>query len=256
MSKLPARTGWEWFKQGATLFRKQPAGLTMLLFANFVISIVLSALPYFGPLVAVILIPSLSMAFMQACLNIENGEPVSLRLLGTGFRKPAVGSLCKLGVVYLLVSAVLTLLAGVLIDEGFWQQMRDQQAVPQKLNIDPGDMVGMFVLFLVDLAALISLAFAAPLIYWERMGTGKAIFYSFFAVVKSVRVFIVLLATWFGMFCVMGFVIALVLGPLHIAQAVMSGMLLIFVLLLQCAIYVGYRQIFGKPIEPATTANL
>jgi hypothetical protein len=252
MSKLPARTGWEWFKQGTALFRKQPAGLTSLLFANFVISILLSALPWFGPLIGVILIPSLSMAFMQACLKIENGEPVSLRLLGTGFRRPAVGPLCKLGVVYLLVSAALTLLAGVLIDENFWQQMRDQQAVPQKLNIAPSDMLGMFVLFLVDMAALISLAFAAPLIYWERMGTGKAIFYSFFAVLKSARVFIVLLAAWFGLFCAVCFVIALVLGPLHIAQAIMMAMLFIFVLLLQCAIYVGYRQIFGKPVEATT----
>ncbi|MGZ5200021.1 MAG: BPSS1780 family membrane protein [Telluria sp.] len=252
MSKLPARTGWEWFKQGAALFRKQPAGLTMLLFANFVISIVLSALPYFGPLAAVILIPSLSMAFMQACLMIENGEHVTLRVLATGFRRPAVAALCKLGVVYLLVSAVLALLASLLIDEAFWQQLRDQQAVPQKLDIAPGDMIGMFVLFLVDLSALISLAFAAPLIYWEKMGTGKATFYSFFAVVKSARVFVVLLAVWFGLFCLVCFVIALVLGPLHIAQMIMSGMLFIFVLLLQCAIYVGYRQIFGKPVEITT----
>lgn len=249
MSKLPARTGWEWLKQGFALFRKQPAGLTMLLFANFLISIVLSALPLFGPLVAVILIPSLSMAFMQACLMIENGERVTLGVLATGFRRPAVGSLCKLGVLYLLVSAVLTLLAGLLIDDAFWQQLRNQQAVPQKLDIAPSDMLGMFVLFLVDLSALISLAFAAPLIYWEKMGTGKATFYSFFAVVRSARVFVVLLAAWFGMFCAVCFVIALVLGPLHIAEMIMSGMLFIFVLLLQCAIYVGYRQIFGKPVE-------
>jgi hypothetical protein len=252
MSKLPARTGWEWFKQGAALFRKQPAGLTMLLFANFVISVLLAAVPVVGPLAAVILIPSLSMAFMQGCLMIENGERVTLRVLATGFRRPAVGPLCKLGVVYLIVSAVMTLLAAVLIDESFWQQLREQQAVPQKLDIAPGDMVGMLVLFLVDLSALISLAFAAPLIYWEKMGTGKATFYSFFAVVKSARVFATLLGAWFGLFCLVCFVIALVLGPFHIAQAVMYGTLLIFVLMLQCAIYVGYRQIFGKPVETAT----
>lgn len=251
MSQLPARTGWEWLKQGAALFRKQPAGLTALLFANFFISILLATLPVLGQFLAVILIPSLSMAFMQACLMIENGETVTLRVLATGFRKPAVAALCKLGVVYLIVSAVLTLLSGVLINDAFWQQLREQGSVPQKLDIAPRDLVGMLALFVIDLSALISLAFAAPLVYWEKMGPGKATFYSFFAVVKSARVFVVLLAAWFGLFCVASFFITLVLGPLHIAQAVMYGMLFIFVLLLQCAIYVGYRQIFGKPIEPA-----
>lgn len=256
MSKLPARTGWEWLRQGAALFRKQPFGLTSLLFANFFISLVLASLGMVGQFVAVILIPSLSMAFMQACLMIENGQTVTLSVLATGFRKPAVASLCKLGVVYLIVSAVLSLLSGVLINDSFWQQLRDQNTVPQKLDISPRDMLGMLTLFVIDLFALISLAFATPLVYWEKMGPGKATFYSFFAVVKSVRVFVVLLAAWFALFCVASFFITLVLGPLHIAQAVMYGMLFVFVLLLQCAIYVGYRQIFGKPIEPAPSHSV
>jgi hypothetical protein len=58
MNKIPASTGWSWLKQGASLFRRQPAALTTLLFANILISIAISALPVLGPLVAVVLIPS------------------------------------------------------------------------------------------------------------------------------------------------------------------------------------------------------
>ncbi len=260
MSKLPARTGWEWLREGAALFRKQPAGLTALLFANFFISILLASLPVVGQFLAVILMPSLSMAFMQACLMIENGETVTLRVLATGFRKPAVASLCKLGVVFLIVSAVMTLLSSVLINDAFWQQLRDQGSVPQKLDIAPRDMLGMLALFVIDLSVLISLAFAAPLVYWEKMGPGKATFYSFFAVVKSARVFVVLLGAWFGLFCLVSFFITPLFGLIGVSQAgifaVMYGILFIFVLLLQCAIYVGYRQIFGKPIEPVPSHSV
>ena len=45
MSALPARTGWDWLKQGVSLFRKQPAALTTLLFANILVSLFLSFVP-------------------------------------------------------------------------------------------------------------------------------------------------------------------------------------------------------------------
>lgn len=250
MSNLPASTGWAWLKQGAALFRKQPGGLTTLMFANILISIAFSAVPVVGPILAVVLIPSLSMAFMQACLMIDNGQRVTPGVLLTGFRKPAVVALCKLGLVYLAVSLLLALLARFAIDPSFWEQITVQQPDPKKLAVDVSDVLAMFLIFVLDLAALISLAFAAPLTYWEKMGPGKATFYSFFAVVKSARVFSVLLLAWFALFFSVCMVVALVVGPVHIAQVIIMWLIFLFVLLLQCAIYVGYRQIFGKPVEP------
>src|SRR3954451_14623932 len=130
MNNMPAMTGWAWLKQGASLFRKQPAALTTLLFANILISIAISAVPVLGPLVAVVLIPSFSVAFMRACLMIENGARVTPAVLLTGFRKPAVGPLCKIGLIYLAVSVLLALLAKVVIDAEFWEQIAAQQADP------------------------------------------------------------------------------------------------------------------------------
>jgi MFS family permease len=250
MNKLPARTGWAWLKQGAALFRKQPAGLSTLLFANILISIAFSAVPVLGPLLAVVLIPSFTMAFMQACLMIDNGQRVTPRVLLTGFRKPAVGALCKLGLVYLAVSIVLALLAHFAIDESFWEQFSGREVDPKKLTVEASDVFAMLGVFLLDLATLISLAFAAPLTYWKKMGPGKATFYSFFAVVKSARVFGVLLLAWFGLFFAVCFAVTLVLGPANLARVIIMWLIFLFVLLLQCAIYVGYRQIFGTPPEP------
>ena len=258
MNNMPAITGWNWLKQGTGLFRKQPAALTTLLFANILFSLLISAVPLLGKMVAVVLIPSFSMAFMKACLMIENGERVTPPVLLTGFRKPVIGPLCKIGLIYLGASLLLTLLTKVAIDPSFWQQVSqpvDPAAPPQ---VHASDLLAMFGIFILDVAVLIALAFAAPLTYWQHMGPGKATFYSFFAVVKSARVFIVLLMAWFAIFFGICFIVALVLGGSSLARVAIMWLIFLFVLLLQCAMYAGYRQIFGKPVDtqPTGRANL
>jgi len=249
MNSIPAITGWHWLKQGASLFRQQPAALTTLLFANILISIGISAVPLLGPMAAVILIPSFSMAFMKACLMIENGERVTPAVLLTGFRKPVVKSLCKVGLVYLGVSLLMALVTRFTIDPGFWEQMARQGREGGQPQVAGSDVLAMMLIFALDVAALMALCFAAPLTYWQKMGPGKATFYSFFAVVRSARVFIVLLLAWFAIFFGITIVITLLLGASNMTRVVIMWLIFLFVLLLQCAMYAGYRQIFGKPTE-------
>lgn len=249
MTNMPAITGWNWLKEGTGLFRKQPAALTTLLFANILFSLLISAVPLLGKMVAVVLIPSFSMAFMKACLMIENGERVTPAVLLTGFRKPVIVDLCKVGLIYLGASLLLTMLTKVAIDPGFWQQVSqpvDPNAPPR---VHASDLLAMIGIFILDVAVLIALAFAAPLTYWQKMSLGKATFYSFFAVLKNARVFIVLLLAWFAIFFGVCFIVALVLGGSSLARVAIMWLIFLFVLLLQCAMYAGYRQIFGKPVD-------
>jgi hypothetical protein len=247
MNKLPARTGWIWLKQGIGLFRKQPAALTTLLFANILISIGISAIPFIGPMLAVVLIPSFSMALMQACLMIEHGQRVTPVVLLTGFRKPAVFALCKVGLIYLAVWLLLALLARVVINETFWEQV----AMPVDPKTAPvmaaSDLIGMLFIFVLNISAAITLSFAGPLAYWQKMGPGKATFYSFFAVLRAARAFLVLLLSWWGVFLATGVVAAMIFGNANVGRVVIMWIIFLFVLLLQCAMYAAYRQIFGVP---------
>ena len=256
MTSLPAITGWHWLKQGAGLFRKQPAALTTLLFANILISIGISAVPFLGPMIAVILIPSFSMAFMRACLLIDNGERVSPAVALTGFRKQVLPDLAKVGLIYLGVSLLMALLMRFVVDPGFWEQMARQGRDGGQPQVAASDLFGMFAVFGLDVIILMSLCFAAPLTYWQKMGPGKAIFYSFFAVVRSARVFIVLLMAWFAIFLGICMVVTLLLGASGITRVVIMWLIFLFVLLLQCAMYAGYRQIFGKPVEGSQTGSV
>jgi len=45
MNNMPAITGWNWLKEGTALFRKQPAALTTLLFANILINLLIAWFP-------------------------------------------------------------------------------------------------------------------------------------------------------------------------------------------------------------------
>lgn len=248
MNNLPASTGWTWLKQGASLFRQQPAALTTLLFANILISILLSSVPFIGAMIAVVLIPSFSMAFMMGCAMIDNGQRVTPAVLLTGFRKPVLRELCKVGVVYLGVSLILAMITRFAVDPGFWDQVRAAQtATETPPRLSGSDVMAMFAIFAFDAAALIALCFAAPLTYWQKMAPLKAVFYSIFAVKRSAGKFVVLLLSWFGIFFGVCMVIAMLLGGSSIARVVIMWVIFLFVLLLQCAMYAGYREIFGKP---------
>lgn len=244
MSAIPAKAGWAWLKQGMGLFRKQPAALTTLLFANVIFSFVIGAIPILGQIAAVVLIPSFSMAFMQACLLIEHGQRVTPVVLLTGFRKPAVINLCKIGLAYLAVTAVLTLIAYLMIGEAFWRQAASPN-VPAV--IDRSDMLGVLLIAVLEIGTVIALCFASPLAFWQKMPPGKAIFYSFFAVVRSARVFLVMLMAWFSLFMAATVVLLMVFGNASMGRVVITWLGFLFILLLQCAMYAGYRQIFGVP---------
>ena len=249
MNDLPARTGWEWLKQGIGLFRKQPAALTTLLFANILFSIGLSAVPILGSVLAVVLIPSFTMAFMQACLMIENGDRVTPAVLLTGFRQPALAALCKLGLVYLAVSLLMMVITRLAIPPEVIMQMMPRPDAKTPPTIQTSHMLALFGVFLLDVAVLVTLCFAAPLTYWKHMGPGKATFYSFFAVIRTARPFLVLLAAWFGIFFGICILAALVFGDAALGRVVLMWLIFLFMLLLQCAMYAGYRTIFGKPAD-------
>ena len=244
MSAIPAKAGWSWLKQGMDLFRKQPAALTTLLFANVLFSFAIGAVPLLGQIAAVVLIPSFSMSFMQACLMIEHGQRVTPLVLLTGFRKPAVINLCKIGLAYLAVTAVLTLIAYLMIGEGFWKQAASP-TVPAV--VDRSDLLGVLLIAILEIATVMALCFASPLAFWQKMPPGKAIFYSFFAVMRSARVFLVMLMAWFGIFMSASIVLLMVFGNASIGRVVITWLGFLFILLLQCAMYAGYRQIFGVP---------
>lgn len=249
MKGLPARTGIEWLKQGFGLFRQQPGILTMVLFANLLGTLLIGSVPLIGQLIMVVLIPSFSIAIMQACNLIAQGQRAMPNVLLTGFRQPAFQALCKLGLVYVALALLFTLLMRMNVSEEFVKQATTPVTDPKlRPELDGGTVMSIMLIVLIQAVAFILLCFAAPLTYWKKMPVFKAIFYSVFAVFGAVRPILLMLAAWFGMLLFSSVLMMLLFqSNLMLSRTILGWLLLMFSLVLQCAIFASYRQIFADP---------
>ena len=249
MEKLPAKTGWLWVKQGFGLFCKQPGGLSTLFLGYMFFMLVVSILPLLGQLLPVILVPVFSMAFMQACLYIEQKKRVFPNLLLTGFRKPAAATLFTLGLLYLVV-ALLAIGASALVDGGvFWQLVTGQIDAKAPLARESNMGGAIFIAIIVYIPAAMAFCFAAPLIYWQKMSLVKAIFFSFFSVLRSAKAFMLFALAWFAISVIGSQIVILVFGRSEMAMMVMLPLSVLLTVVMHCSFYASYRQIFGTPVE-------
>ena len=255
MTKLPARTGIDWLKQGFALFRQQPGILTMLVFANFLIAILLSTLPLLGPILSFVLIPSFTMGIQQCCYLIDDGKKVMPGVLLTGFRKGALGPLCKLGMVYFGILVLMILVVSPWIDIDSVRNAATMAEAKQAPALDASTKYAVLAFVIMLGVAFMALSFAPGLTYWKRMPTFKAIFYSFFAVMGALRALLAMMFTGLGIYWLLGMIIGVTLGRGQFVLVLLAWLNLILALVLQCGIYCAYKQILGMPqSEPAVLA--
>ena len=252
MNKIPAREGWNWVKQGFALFRKQPLGLAALFFGYVLITVALGLVPLVGKLLSYLLVPMFTVAFMQGCADAEAGKRVHPGLLLTGFRSPHSANLFKLGGVYLLL-AVLAIAASTLVDGGVWLQILLNQV--EQESIDPKtSSVGAAILFtaFAQLVTFVLLAFTGPLVHWQGMGVGKAVFYSVLGIFGAAKSFAVFALAWFGISAIIGQVVALLFGRTQMFQTVLIPVSLIYTIAAFCSFFAVYCTLYGAPqAEPA-----
>jgi len=257
MEKLPAKSGWLWVKEGFALFRKQPAEMSTLFMAYMFLMLVVGLVPLLGQVLPLFLVPIFSIGFLQACANIERGQRVFPNLLLTGFRSPARNRLLQLGVLYLL-AAILVIAVSSIIDGGvFWQAMSGQRGLEAETMRDSN--MGLAMLFAATLYTPAAMAFwyAAPLIAWQKMGVAKAIFYSFFAVYRQGRAFLVYGLAWAALGVLLPVVASLVTALLFekaiITVMVLLPLSIVLTVVMYCSFYPTYTHVFGKP-DPAPAA--
>jgi hypothetical protein len=247
MKGLPARTGLEWLKQGFALFRRQPGIFTTLVFANLIISILLLFVPLVGPILFIASTPVLNMAIQQACHLIDSGQPVTPAVLLTGVQKGALGPLFRLGLIYFGVVLVLLLMVAHWVNlDPVIQAIKanNSKVVPV---IDRNTELAMLAFIVMHGVAMLALSFAPALTHWKRMPTFKAIFYSVFAVIGSLRAVLTMMVAAYVIFWVIGKLFALLLGNSALMFVVLLWLNLILSLVIQCAIFAAYKQLIGAP---------
>lgn len=256
MEKLPAKIGWIWVKEGFALFRKQPAEMSTLFLGYMFLMFALGIIPVLGQLLPLLLVPVFSMAFMQACVHIEQGKRIYPNLLLTGFRSPALRTLLTLGVLYLL-AAILAVAASALVDGGvFWMVMSGQSTLDAKTVRESNMALAMLFSAAVYTPAAMAFWYAAPLATWQNMSAGKSVFYSFFAVRRAGKAFLLYGLAWAAIGVILPAVVSTLIALL-VAKAAVTVMILlplsiVLTVVMYCSFYPTYTYVFGKPFTPPT----
>ena len=251
MEKIPATTGINWIRQGFAIFRKQPAELAMLFLLYMLLMFSLSLIPLIGQLLPLVLVPVFSLTFMQACVQIEAGKKVLPNLLLTGFRSPALGTLLRLGLLYLL-AAVIAIAASALVDDGmFWKLMSGQISADEE-KLPMTDLpLAMMVAALVYTPFAMAFWHAAALAAWQKMGLFKAIFYSFFAVRRYGMAFLAYGLGWvvigIALPAIVSAVLALLLGKTLVTVMLLTPLSVVLTIVMYCSFYSTYVEVFGRP---------
>ncbi|WAV89449.1 hypothetical protein NB647_01050 [Oxalobacter aliiformigenes] len=249
MNLLKARTGWDWILGGLTLFRKRPFFLTNLFFIYLISLILLSMIPFIGQILPILIAPVFTFLFMYVCFSIDIGRQITFRECFEVLDRTIIWRLVMVGGVYLIFGLFAVGLSFLV--EGGNLFFLFVQSSPDKLPSP--DLGGMFIalglIFIVYIPFAMATWFAAPLIGWKKMGFGKALFYSFFTVVREYRPFVVYMFSW-----VFGFILLnLASGLLNILIGRSAAAFIAFILSviisvwMYCSFYPTYRDIFGRP---------
>lgn len=254
MDKPSAIDGWLWAKEGLALFRKQPTELITLFFGYMFLMLLVGILPIVGQLIPMIIVPLFSMTFMHACAQVERGQKVYPNLLLVGFKSKHVRNLIKLGTLY-LVAAIIAVTASSMVDGGvFLQAMSGQLQLDAETVQNSNMTLAMLFAGLVYIPAAMAFWYAAPLIAWQEMGVGKAVFYSFFAVKRAGMAFLIYGLTWATLGVIMPVVVStvfgLLLGSPQTSLFILLPASILVTVIMYCSFYPTYTHMFGSPPDP------
>ena len=158
--------------------------------------------------------------------------------------------LLLLGSLYLLYIFLLAVIA-IWIDGGLLLGTVSQQTQQELTSSQQTKLMLTFVLVIaLYIPFAMAVWFATPLIGWQKMSIGKAIFFSFFAVLRSLKAFLVYVFCWLvlGLFMpvILGSVLIL-MGFQNLAMFVMMVLSVVLSILAYCSFYPTYKDVFGQP---------
>ena len=245
--KVDARHGWQWLVQGLVLFRKDPAHWLMLIALLFIGSRVLLAVPYLGLLV-VLITPNFLAGLTHGAQALEQGKPLRLGYLASGFLKNA-GHLVTLGGVsllghFLMLVAMTTVAGAALADvvQTMSTGAITQETVAAMRVAAPRLLLSVCVGLAIAVPVMLAVWFAPMLVFFDDVKPGPAMLMSLWACLRNIMPMLVYAIALMGPLLVM-----MQIGVALTRQPDMGIWLLAPVLV--PSLYASYRDLFVQ--EPA-----
>lgn len=254
---VPARTGIVWVKSGIRTFWRQPMAMAALFFMVMAIMSVVTMLPLIGPAIALILLPSATLAMMVASAEAMQGRFPSPSVLLVAFRagRQRLRDMVVLGMLY---AAIFLLVLGisVLVDGGqFAQVYLGQMELTQEIAQSGDFQLAMWFAMLMYLPLSLVFWHAPGLVHWHGVPPVKSLFFSFVACIRNLGPFFMYGMAWFGVFAVGGVVMSVVVGLLALlglasAPGLLGGIMLAMALMLAAMFFTSIVFTFRDCFEP------
>ncbi len=240
MRRVRALQGWRWLTAGFSLFVKSPLIWVALFVISVLAALLMSRVPYVGPLLVQLLSPVLVGGFMIGCKALDSGDDLEIGHLLQGFRSGGA-QLITVGGVYLvgsiLINKVMVLLGGPemakLIASGSPEALDPAALAAAKEGILLAVTVGMLLFTPLAMATW----FAPALVVFHGIGAMEAMRQSFLGCMLNVGAFLV-----YGLASFVLTIVALI--PLSLGLLVLGPVLI-------GSFYAGYKDIFGDIAQPA-----
>lgn len=238
---VDASHGWRWIAAGMVIFRRNPPLWLLMIAVLFIGSRVLFAIPLIG-MIAVLIAPNFLAGLAHGAQALEQGRPLRLGYLASGFLRHAA-RLVTIGGVS-LVGQFLTLMAMVLIGGeaigSVAKTMAAGSATPETVQAmraaAPGMTLALLAGFLLSVPLMMAVWFAPLLVFFNDMKPAPALMLSLRACLRNILPFLV-----YSMAVLMPVV---VLMPLSLAARQPDLGLWLLAPILVPSIYAGYKDLF------------
>ena len=246
---VDASHGWRWIVAGFAIFRKNPPAWILLIAVLFAGSRLLFAIPLIG-VIAVLVAPNFFAGLAHGAQALEQGKPLRLAYLASGFLKSAP-QLITIGGVS-LVGQFLMLMAMVLVGgetiTGISKTMAMGSATPETMEAmraaAPRMMAAMVVGFTVSLPLMMAVWFAPLLVFFDEAKPLAALLLSLWACFRNILPLLI--------YSIAVLVPLMILMPFSLALRQPDLGLWLLAPILVPSIYASYKELFvGEPAQEA-----
>ena len=257
---VPASTGMAWVKLGVRTFWQQPMALAALFFMTMAAMSLASLLPLVGPAVALMLLPSATLAMMVAAAQASQGRFPTPAVLLVAFRtgQQRLRDMLVLGTLYAVGFLAVMGLSALLDGGQFASVYLGGAALTKEVAEDPAFQRAMWLAMVLYLPLSLLFWHAPGLVHWHSVPPVKALFFSIVACVRNFGAFLVYGLGWLGVFLLGGLVVALVSALLAMAGlagpaagGIMVGTALMMAAMFFTSVVYTFRDCFEPPSAPA-----
>jgi hypothetical protein len=254
VDRIPPRAGWRWMAHGFRLLRRQPLAMVATA-AGFMLTLAIAGqVPLIGPLAIPVLIPLLTVGFIQAARTVdEGGRPHPLALF-EGLRARSRGRLKPL-LVLGIINAVLSACAmgvALIADGGTLFRSMTGTMDPSDPSLRDGAVAYAMIIFVLLSLPIQMLMWYSPLfVAWNGRRPLEAVFFSLVACWRNRAAFVVYGASWVLVLLAATLVVQLLrsllpgdlVGLLLVPGSPFSPVTLLLIAALYGSIWPSYRDV-------------